>query len=211
MVWSIRWGARHGDGSFHRPAHPHHPRMDHPQFAGAHRHGADLSGAGEGRRRRRRTDLGNLSRHADRAMRAGRGLFHRACRRAAGAYSADRRPRHRHRLARRLDPRQMVPRASQGKFPLHAFRGDLRAARRNTTCRSRWATACARARRRMRTTRRNSPNWKRWASSTRIAQTPQCAGDDRRPRPCADAQDQGEHGPAARRPATRRRSTRWGR
>ena len=48
--------------------------------------------------------------------------------RAAGAYSADRRARHRHRLARRLDPRQMVPRASQGKFPLHAFRGHLRTA-----------------------------------------------------------------------------------
>ena len=37
------------------------------------------------------------------------------------------------------------------------------------------------------------------------------AGDDRRPRPCADAQDQGEHGQAARSTATRRRSTRWGR
>ena len=37
------------------------------------------------------------------------------------------------------------------------------------------------------------------------------AGDDRRPRPRADAQDQGEHGPAARSIATRRRSTRSGR
>ena len=33
----------------------------------------------------------------------------------------------------------------------------------------------------------------------KIAQTPRRAGDDRRPRPCADAQDQGEHGPPARR------------
>ena len=44
------------------------------------------------------------------------------------AYSADRQPRHRHRLARRLDPGQMVPRASQGEFPLHALRGNLRTA-----------------------------------------------------------------------------------
>ena len=29
---------------------------------------------------------------------------------------------------RRLDPRQMVPRPSQGEFPLHAFRGNLRTA-----------------------------------------------------------------------------------
>ncbi len=92
-------GRRHGDGPVDRPSHPHHPRMDHPQFAGADRHRADLSGAGESGRRRRRPDLGNLSRHADRAMRAGRGLFHRPCRRAAGAYSADGRARHRHRLA----------------------------------------------------------------------------------------------------------------
>ena len=51
-------GRRHGDGPVHRPPHPHHPRMDHPQFAGADRHGADLSGAGKGRRRGRGTDLG---------------------------------------------------------------------------------------------------------------------------------------------------------
>ena len=31
-------------------------------------------------------------------------------------------------VARRLDPRQMVPGASQGEFPLHAFRGNLRTA-----------------------------------------------------------------------------------
>ncbi len=36
-------------------------------------------------------------------------------------------------------------------------------------------------------------------------------GDDRRPRPCADAQDQGEHGQAARTSAARRPSIRSGR
>ena len=40
-------GRRHGDGPVHRPPYPHHPRMDHPQFSGADRHRADLSGAGE--------------------------------------------------------------------------------------------------------------------------------------------------------------------
>ena len=37
------------------------------------------------------------------------------------------------------------------------------------------------------------------------------AGDDRRPRPRADAPDQGEHGPAAASSAAKRRSTRSGR
>ena len=38
-------GRRHGHGSVDRPQHPHDPRMDHPQLAGADRHGADLPGA----------------------------------------------------------------------------------------------------------------------------------------------------------------------
>ena len=67
MVWAIRWGARHGDGSVHRPEHPQHPRMDHPQFAGADRHRADLSGAGEGGRRSGQARLGGVQGHADRA------------------------------------------------------------------------------------------------------------------------------------------------
>ncbi len=119
-------GRRHGDGSFHRQEHPHHPRMDHPQFAGADRHGADLSGAGEGRRQGRGSDLGDLPRHAHRAMRAGRGLLHHPCRRAAAVHSADGQARHRHRLARRLDHGEVVPRPSPGELPLHALRGNLR-------------------------------------------------------------------------------------
>ena len=46
---------------------------------------------------------------------------------------------------------------------------------------------------------------------TKIAWDQGLPGDDRRPRPCADAQDQGEHGQAARKNAARRRSTRWAR
>ena len=44
-------GRRHRDGPLHRPQHPQHARMDLAQFAGADRHRADLSGAGEVRRR----------------------------------------------------------------------------------------------------------------------------------------------------------------
>ena len=38
----------------------------------------------------------------------------------------DRPPRHRHRLARRIDHREVVPRASPGELPLHALPRDLR-------------------------------------------------------------------------------------
>src|SRR5688572_31284916 len=38
----------------------------------------------------------------------------------------DRAPRDRHRLERRIDPREVVSRAPSGKFPLHALPRDLR-------------------------------------------------------------------------------------
>ena len=90
------------------------------------RHRADLSGAGEGRRRRRGPDLGNLPRHADRAGRTGRRLFHHPRRRAPALRPDDRQARHRHRQPRRLDHGQMVPRPPQGELPLRALRRDLR-------------------------------------------------------------------------------------
>ena len=111
-------GRRHGDGPLHRAQHPRHARMDHPQFAGADRHGADLSGAGEGARRSGQARLGVLQGHADRAGRAGRRLFHHPCRGAARLHPSHRRPRHRHRVARRLDHGEMVPLASQRELPL---------------------------------------------------------------------------------------------
>ena len=55
-------GRRHRDGPLHRPQHPQHPRMDHPQLAGADRHRADLPGAGEGRRRPGQARLGSATR-----------------------------------------------------------------------------------------------------------------------------------------------------
>ena len=119
-------GRRHGDGPLDRQEHPRDARVDPPQPAGADRHGADLPGAREGRRPARGPDLGDLPRHADRAGRAGRRLLHGARRRAAALHPADRAPRHRHRLARRLDHGQVVPRAPPGELPLHALPRDLR-------------------------------------------------------------------------------------
>ena len=150
-------GRRHGDGPVHRQAHPRNARVDHPQLAGADRHGADLPGAGEGRRPRRGTDLGDLPRHADRAGRAGRGLLHHPRRRAAALRAADREARHRHRLARRFDPGQVVPGAPQGKLPLHALRGHLRnheGLRRGLLARRRPASGLDRRRQRRRAVRR---------------------------------------------------------
>ena len=70
------------------------------------------------RRRSGQARLGMLQGHADRAGRAGRRLFHHPCRGAARLHPSHRRPRHRHRLQRRLDPGEMVPLASQGELPL---------------------------------------------------------------------------------------------
>ena len=83
-------GRGHRHGSVHRQEHPRHARMDFAQLARAHRHRADLPGAGKSRRQGRGTDLGNLPRHAHRAGRAGRGLFHHPRRRAAALHPADR-------------------------------------------------------------------------------------------------------------------------
>ena len=81
---------------------------------------------GKGRRQGRGTDLGTLPRHLDRAGRAGGRLLHDPCRRQARLHPADRLAGHRHRLARRLDHGEMVPGASPGEFPLHAFPRDQR-------------------------------------------------------------------------------------
>ncbi len=160
-------GRRHGHGSLDRQAHPRDARVDHPQRPGPDRHRADLPGAREGGRESRGPDVGDLPRHADRAGRAGRRLLHHPRRRAAAVRPADREAPDRHRLARRLDRRQVVPRAPPGELPLHAFRGHLRDHARPTTSRSRSATACVPARSTTRTTRRSSRSCARSASSRR--------------------------------------------
>ena len=189
-------GRRHRDGPLHRPQHPQHPRMDHPQLAGADRHRADLPGAGEGRRRSGEARLGVLQGHAHRAVRAGRRLFHHPCRRAARLRAADRQPRHRHCLARRLDHGQVVPVPPQGKLPLRALRGDLRhhaQIRRVVLARRRPASRLDRRRQRPRAVRRAGNAGR--AHADRLEEG--LPGDDRRPRPRAAAQDQDQHGQAA--------------
>ena len=119
-------GRRHRDGPLHREGHPRHPAVDPAQFGGAHRHGADLPGAGEGRRRRRGSDLGDLPGHADRAGRTGGGLLHRPRRGAAPVRPADRPAGDRHRVARRVDPGQVVPGPPPGKLPVYPLPRDLR-------------------------------------------------------------------------------------
>ncbi len=48
-------GCRHRHGPLDRAQYPQYPRLDHAQFAGADRHGADLPGARKSRRRSRKT------------------------------------------------------------------------------------------------------------------------------------------------------------
>ena len=85
-------GRGHGDGPVDGKEHPRDAGVDHPQLARPHRHRAHLPGAGEGGRRARGADVGDLPRHADRAGGAGRGLLHRARRRAAALRADDGQP-----------------------------------------------------------------------------------------------------------------------
>ena len=119
-------GRRHGDGPFHRPRHPRHPRVDPAQLAGAHRHRSHLPGVGAGRRQGRRPDVGDLPRHPDRAGRARGGLLHHPRRRASALRPADRAADDGDRLAGRLDHGEVVPRPPPGELPLHALGRDLR-------------------------------------------------------------------------------------
>ncbi len=189
-------GRRHRDGPLHRPQHPQHPRMDHPQRADPDRHRADLPGAGEVRRRSGQARLGVLQGHADRAVRAGRRLLHHPRRRAARLCAADRQPRHRHCLARRLDHGEVVPVPAQGKLPLRALRRDLRPhaqVRRVVLAGRRPAPRLDRRRQRPRAVRRTRDPGR--AHQDRLGQG--LPGDDRGPRPRAAAQDQDQHGQAA--------------
>ena len=81
LTWATRWGADTVMDLSTGKRHPQDPRVDRPQLAGADRDGADLPGAGEGRRRPGGADLGGLPGHGHRAGRAGRRL-HDGARRA---------------------------------------------------------------------------------------------------------------------------------
>ena len=190
-------GRRHGDGLVDRARHSRDARVDHPQLRGPDRDRADLPGAREGRRTAGRPDVGHLSRHADRAGGAGRRLLHRARRRAAALHSADGAPRDRHRLARRLDHRQVVPGAPPGELPLHALPRDLRdhaGLRRLVLARRRAAARLDRRRQRRGAVRRAEDPGRADAHRVGVRR----AGHERRPGSRADAPDPREHGEAAR-------------
>ena len=106
--------------------HPRHARMDHSQQPCAHWNRADLSGARKSQRQSRRTDLGNLPRHADRTSRTGRGLFHHSRRSSSAVHSTDGQTHNGHCFARRFDHGQMVSGTSPGKFPVHPLPRNLR-------------------------------------------------------------------------------------
>ena len=97
---------------------------------------------------------------------------------------------------RRLDHGQVVPGASQGELPLRALRRDLRhhaGLRRVVLAGRRPAPRLHRRRQRRRAVRRAGNAGR--AHQDRLGQG--LPGDDRRPRPRADAQDQDQHGQAA--------------
>ena len=98
-----------------------------------------------------------LSRHAYRTGGAGGRLLHRPRRGIIKIHPDDGAARHRHRLARRLHHGEMVPRASSGKFSLHALGRDLRdhgRLRRQLLHRRRFATRFNRGRERRSAVRR---------------------------------------------------------
>ena len=65
-------------------------------------------------------------RHPHRAGRAGRGLLHHPRGRAVALRAAHRQPRDRHRVARRLDHREVVHGPSPGVVPVHELPRALR-------------------------------------------------------------------------------------
>ena len=184
-------GGRHHHGPVHREEHPRNPRVDPAQFAGPGRHGADLPGAGEGQGRPDRADLGDLPRHGDRAVRAGRGLHDRARRRVAAVRAADRQAGHRHRVPRRVDHGGVVPGASSGVVPVHQLCGalrHLRALRRHLLAGRRAAAGFDRRRQRRRAVRRAAHPGR----ADQDRESPWRTGDDRGPGAHPDAQDRRE-------------------
>ena len=211
LQWATLWGADTVMDLSTGQEHPRDARVDRPQLAGADRHGADLPGAREGRRPARGPDLGGLSRHAHRAVRAGRRLLHRARRRAAALRADDRHAASP--ASSRAAARSWPSGAWRTTRRTSSTRTSARSARScaPTTCRSRSATACARARSPTPTTRRSSRELKTQGELTHIAWEYDVQVMNEGPGPRPHASHQGEHGEAARMVRARRRSTRSGR
>ena len=115
--------------------------------------------------------------------------------------------RHRHRLARRIDPGEVVPGAPPGELPLHALPRDLRdhARVRRLVLARRRAAARLDCRRQRRGAVRGAEDAGRADAHRLGVRRP---GDERGPRSRPHASHQGEHGEAARMVRARRRSTR---
>ena len=190
-------GRRHRDGSLDRPRHPRDARVDPPQLGRPDRHRADLPGAGESRRPSRRADLGDLSRHADRAGGAGRRLLHRPCRRPAALHPDDGAARHRIVSRGGSIMAKWCLAHHQENFTLHALPRDLRdhARLRRLVLARRRPAAGIDCRRERRAAVRRAEDAGR-ADEDRVGV--RRPGDERRPRPRADAPHSREHGEAAR-------------
>ena len=111
---------------------------------------------------------------------------------------ADGGPRHRHRVARRLHPGQVVPGAPPGELPVHALRGDLRTAEavRRVLLAGRRAAPGLHRRRQRRGPVRGAGNARRTDPDRLGARR---AGHDRRAGPHPHAHDPGERGTGDRR------------
>ena len=138
-------------------------------------------------------------RHADRAVRAGRRLFHHPRRRAPALRAAHRQPRHRHRQSRGGSIMAKWCLAHHKESFLYERFEDIcdlmRALRRLLLARRRLAPRLDRRRQRPRAVRRAGDAGR--AHQDRLGKG--LPGDDRGPRPRADAQDQDQHGQAAAR------------
>ena len=165
MVWAIRWGADTVMDLSTGPQHPRQRANGSSATRRADRHGADLSGAGEGRRRSGQARPG----------RSIRDTLIEQCEQGVDYFTihAGVRLRYIPLTAKRVTGivsrggsimAQVVPGASPGEFPLHALRRDLRDHARLRRLLLASATACGPARSPTPTTPRSSPSWRRWAS-----------------------------------------------
>ena len=169
--------------------------MDSPQLTSAHRNRANLSGPRKSRWQSRGSHLGNLPRHPHRAGRARRGLFHGSRWRAAALHSPYRQSHDWHCFAWWKYHGEVVPCASQRKFPLHPLGRYLRhhGSLRCFIFHRRWFAPGFDCRCERSSTVRRTRSTGR-VDKARLGQ--RCASYERRPWPCADAHDRGEHGEA---------------
>ncbi len=114
-------GRRHGDGPVHRAQHPQHPRMDSAQLAGADRHRADLQALEKVDGDPVKLDWECFKDTLIEQAEQGVDYFtiHAGVRLAYVPLTAN--PRHRHRLARRLDHGEVVPVAHKESFLYERF------------------------------------------------------------------------------------------